>query len=148
MIEMREHKLEIEGSRAQLVTEFASIARHLVKDFDFTEKDFAFVHEIAFLSEEQLAERAKNALNNMVGDFDEAVIKQFKEFMNKEDCENCSSSDKCPMKDLYDAVLAGKANGLDILKATMSINKETDTHKDIHKDKPNDLFGDMFKDLL
>lgn len=147
MIEMRENKLEIKGSRAQLITEFASIARHLVKDFDFTEKDFEFVHEIAFLSDEQLAERAKNSLNTMVGDFDEAVIKQFKEFMNKEDCENCSSSDKCPMKDLYDDVLAGKASGLDILKATMSMN-ETDTHKDIHKDKPNDLFGSMFNDLL
>lgn len=52
------------------------------------------------------------------------------------------------MKDLYDDVLTGKANGLDILNATMSINKESDIHKDIHKDKPNDLFGSMFNDLL
>lgn len=148
MIELRENKLEIKGSRAKLITEFASIARHLVKDFDFTEHDFEFVHEIAFLSDEQLAKKAKDSLNSMTSDFDEAVIKQFKEFMNKEDCDNCPSNGKCPMKDLYDDVLAGKANGLDILKATMSINKESDTHKDIHKDKPNDLFGDMFKDLL
>ena len=146
MIEMRENKLEIKGSRTQLITEFASIARHLVKDFDFTERDFEYVHEIAFLSDEQLAEKAKNTLNSMTSGFDEEIIKKFKEFMNAEDCENCSSSDKCPMKSLYDDVLAGKANGLDIIKATMSM-KETDTHKDIHKDKPNDLFGDMFNDL-
>lgn len=148
MIEVRDNKLEMKGNKHQLITEFALIARHLVKDFDFTEHDFEFIHETAFLSEEQLAEKAKDGIKNMVGGFDEAVIKQFKEFMDKEDCENCSSSDKCPMKDLYDDVLAGKANGLDILKATMSVNKGTDTHKDIHKDNPNDLFGDMFKDLL
>jgi len=147
MIEMNENKLEIKGNRAQLVSEFASIARHLVRDFDFTEKDFEFVHKIAFLSDEQLAEKAKDALNNMVGDFGEAIIKQFKKFMDTEDCDNCPSSDKCLMKDLYDDVLAGKANGLDILKATMSM-KEADTHKDIHKDKPDDLFGNMFNDLL
>lgn len=144
---MRKGKLEIEGSRAQLVTEFASIARHLVKDFNFDEHDFEFVHEIAFLSDEQLAEKAKNTLNDMTSGFDEAIIEKFKVFINAEDCDNCPSSDKCLMKNLYDDVLAGKANGLDIIKATMSM-KETDTHKDIHKEKPNDLFGDMFKDLL
>ena len=156
MINIDREEMELSGGKIQVVSEVIAVLRVIKRRYKLTDEEMNHIFEVAMYSQEELAQKTKEAVEKKLDIMEKAIIESFTEFMEEqEDCDNCHVNENCSMKALYDDVKSGKAGAKEIMGFTMFSHKAMKADKEYQKFKKStkisdddDIFRRMFKDLM
>lgn len=156
MINIDREEMELSGGKIQVVSEVIAVLRVIKRRYKLTDEEMNHIFEVAMYSQEELAQKTKEAVEKKLDIMEKTIIESFTEFMEEhEDCDNCHVNDNCSMKTLYDDVKSGKAGAKEIMGFTMFSHELMKADKEYQKSKKStkildddDIFRRMFKDLM
>ncbi len=99
MIFVDETVAKFDGDKATILAEITIALRHVVKEYGMSEEEMQMITNLAKLSDTEIRDRAlresKQFFESNIDVVEETLVKDFMEFMEHEDCENCNAVNKC-----------------------------------------------------
>ena len=153
MIKVDKSTVTSEGTYIDILTETTLIIKHIIKHYDISKRQIEDMVKYAFMSKEELRNEANNKLARLarLSGFDsDDLMEAIGEFLETEDCENCSKKDTCELTDFIKKVKNHDASFTDILEffsKYSATHNDNDPRNDSRNDS-DDNFLNIFKDLL